>query len=149
MLHSPSLVIFTFNQMYADVSPEASRWFYGLPARMNKTGFKLKLIPHQCPHSAVRPETEIWYFTRLFLSLFLLRPLRSPGSQQLQRCERSHQQAEDARVQLKQSPRLYFPPSSSHHSSHMRRRRWLSPAGSHSMSWRSSSSCCPLQVCKI
>lgn len=34
-------------------------------------------------------------------------------------------------------------------SSHMRTRRWLSPAGSPSTSWRSSFSCCPLQVCHI
>lgn len=38
-------------------------------------------------------------------------------------------------------------PTCSLPSSHMRTRRWLSPAGSPSMSWRSSFSCCPLQVC--
>lgn len=44
-----------------------------------------------------------------------------------------------------ESPSL--PYSRSLPSSHMRTRRWLSPAGSPSTSWRSSFSCCPLQVC--
>lgn len=90
---------------------------------------------------------QIFYLCSCLCSCLV--PVRRPGSQQQQRCERSHQPTQDARVQLKQSPHLSFPPSTSPPSSHMRKKRWLSTAGSHSMSWQSSSSCYPLQVCKI
>lgn len=105
-----------------------------------------------CPHSWMElPEIQIKY-----LNLFSLPPpaclvpIRSPESKK-QPCERSCQRAEDAHVQLKQPspPPSLSPPSCSLPSSHMRTRRWLSPAGSPSMSWRSSSSYCPLQVCEF
>ena len=135
-------IIFSY-QKYAAVSPKELFVMY-FP--WSWSGIRLNLIPDKCLNAQ---KSDVLSLCSCLCACSP--PVRRPGSQQQQRCEGSRQQTEHARVQLRQSPISpslppFLPPNPS---SHMRKKRWLSPAGSHSMSWRSSSSCCQPQVCKI
>lgn len=137
-------IIPRFYRMSADFPSEALCWYRVSPARKRQKIIRLKMTSVHTALNVREVKSDILHLYSCLCSCLV--PVRSAGSQQQQPCERSRQQTEDAQVQLKQSPHLSFPPSS-HPPLHMRKRRWLSPAGSHSMSWRSSSSCSLLQVC--
>lgn len=114
-----------------------------------KSTFKSWARHHQtgCPHRVELPEIRLKYLnpSSLCLSCSHQESWLPPAAAAM--WEELSTSKECPRPAKAESPSL--PSSRSLPSSHMRTRRWLSPAGSPSMSWRSSSSCCPLQVCHI
>lgn len=114
-----------------------------------KSTFK-SWVRHQtgCPHRVELPEIRLKYLnpSSLCLSCSHQESWLPPAAAAAMWEELSTSKG-CPRPAKAESPSL--PSSRSLPSSHMRTRRWLSPAGSPSMSWRSSSSCCPLQVCHI
>lgn len=115
-----------------------------------KSTFKSWACHHQtgCPHRVELPEIRLKYLnpSSLCLSCSHQESWLPPAAAAAMWEELSRSKG-CSRPAKAESPSL--PSSRSLPSSHMRTRRWLSPAGSPSMSWRSSSSCCPLQVCHI
>lgn len=101
-----------------------------------------------CPHRAELPEILIKHLNLFSLSLCLScshqESSLTAAATMWEELWASKGCPAPAKADCVLSPSL---PTCSLPSSHMRTRRWLSPAGSPSMSWRSSFSCCPLQVC--